>query len=112
MAPRTALPPTPHSQPRRGRRGSAWQLLLAAVAAAAVAPTAWAGCYDYCGFSATNDTDGSVMYSWDLRGLCNNGSGYAFTNGGMQYRFEICGTIDPVVPPLPACVGNGVRGCW
>ena len=98
------LPLSP-SPPPRARR----HLLLAAAAAAAFAPAARADCFDSCIFSAYNKTDGSVLYTWDLRSLCNNGSGYSFTNitTNWLFRFEICGSLDPVVPTLPPFVGDG-----
>ena len=41
----------------------------------------------------------------DLSVLCNNGSGYQLINGttGVDFRFEICGSIDPIVPSTPTC---------
>ena len=84
---------------------------MVAATAVAVAPAADAGCFDFCGLNAYNSTDGSILYSWDLRSLCNNGSGHTFNNGSTQYRFEICGTLDPIVPELPVCVGDGVTPC-
>ena len=53
------------------------------------------------------DGTNTILYSWDLRSLCNNGNGYSFTNGSTLYRFEICGSLDPKVPNLPAFVGDG-----
>lgn len=37
--------------------------------------------------------------------LCNDGYGYTFVNvtTGLQYRFEICGSIDPQVSSAPGC---------
>ena len=59
----------------------------------------------------TQDGTNTILYSWDLRSLCNNGRGYTFNNDSTQYRFEICGSIDPIVPALPACVGDGTVSC-
>ncbi len=53
------------------------------------------------------DGTNTILYSWDLRSLCNGGNGYTFTNGSTQYRFEICGSLDPKIPNLPAFVGDG-----
>ena len=87
------------------------RLLLAAAIAAVAAPTARAGCLDFCGFNAHNATDGSVLRTWDFRSLCNDGIGYTFKNGSTLYRFEICGSVDPIVPVTPACVGDGNTSC-
>ena len=57
--------------------------------------------------TALQDGTNTILYSWDLRSLCNNGNGYSFTNGSTLYRFEICGSLDPKVPNLPAFVGDG-----
>ena len=89
--------------PPRRAASAPLRALAAALAAALVA----AGCFESCALNGYNRTDGSLAYSVDLRGLCNNGSGYTFINGSTTYKFEICGTIDPVFPPLPAFVGDG-----
>ena len=41
----------------------------------------------------------------DLSVLCNNGTGYELSNysTGVDFRFEICGSIDPIVPSIPTC---------
>ena len=57
----------------------------------------------------SQDGTNTILYSWDLRSLCNNGQGYSFTNSTTNtlFRFEICGSLDPVVPTLPPFVGDG-----
>jgi hypothetical protein len=43
----------------------------------------------------------------NLSQLCNDGQGYKFTNTttGQVYSYEICGSIDPIVPSTPSCGG-------
>ena len=48
-----------------------------------------------CALYAEVAGDPSRPWKWNLSPLCNNGKGYAFNNGSSQYRFEICGSIDP-----------------
>jgi len=66
---------------------------------------AFADCWDENKCIFHQYKDGVITYSWDLRSLCNNGSGYTFTNltTGQNYRFEICGSIDAQVPTAPGC---------
>lgn len=83
--------------------------MLRSLAAAALAAVAAADCWDEnkCIFHQYKGGTNTILYSWDLRSLCNNGNGYTFVNGSTTYRFEICGSIDPKVPNLPPFVGNG-----
>ena len=97
----------------RARRLRRADLSFAAAAALALARGARADCLtgSACTLIAANPADPAHTWTWSLASLCNNGRGYNFNNGTTQYRFEICGSIDPVVPALPACVGDGVTPC-
>ena len=64
-----------------------------------------------CALYAEVAGDPSRPWKWNLGPLCNGGKGYTFNNGSSQYRFEICGSIDPVVPALPTCTGDGTTPC-
>ena len=97
----------------RARRLRRADLSFAAAAALALARGARADCLtgSACTLIAANPADPAHTWTWSLASLCNNGRGYNFNNGTTQYRFELCGSIDPVVPALPACVGDGVTPC-
>ena len=68
-----------------------------------------AECWDEnkCIFHQYKDNTNVILYSWDLRSLCNGGAGYTFDNttNGNKYRFEICGSIEPVRPPYCGALG-------
>ena len=68
-----------------------------------------AECWDAnkCIFYYYKENSADILYSWDLRSLCNGGIGYTFDNvtNGNKYRFEICGTIDPIRPPYCGSLG-------
>jgi hypothetical protein len=78
------------------------------VAFSGLTTCAFADCWDENKCIFHQYTDGKIIYSWDLRSLCNNGSGYQFSNQttGQDYRFEICGSIDAKVPSASSCGGN------
>ena len=56
--------------------------------------------------TGTQTLSGPVLTTGGI--TVDNGTLAFFNNGTTQYRFELCGSIDPVVPALPACVGDGV----
>ena len=78
------------------------------VAFSLLTTSAFADCWDENKCIFHQYTDGKIIYSWDLRSLCNNGNGYQFTNttNGEDYRFEICGSIDAKVPSASSCSGT------
>ena len=80
---------------------SAARRVVRGAAAAALMAFAAADCWDdnKCIFHQYKDGTNEILYSWDLRSLCNNGNGYTATNATQNPNLRMYPKPNPAHRP-------------